>query len=75
MITSKEEQTMRSPYRKTISQTKITSKGLVDELGIIDFNVNPEYIPSMILKDIEENVGKTVIKNREANKDEFRRRK
>lgn len=66
---------MRSPYRKTISQTKITPKGLVDELGIIDFNVNPEYIPSVILKDIEEKVEETIIKNKEANQNEFRRRK
>lgn len=42
-----------SPYRETISRTKITVDGLINELGIIDINVNPEYIPVNILLQIQ----------------------
>ena len=54
----------KSPYYKNIILTKETSKGMVSETGIVDYNVNPEYIPKNIWVDIEKNIMRNQIKER-----------
>lgn len=43
-------------YRKTITYTKSLRDGFVCESGIIDFKVNPEYIPKNILVEIQDRI-------------------
>lgn len=45
-----------SHYCKSITLVKETPRGMVAEIGIIDYNVNPEHISKNILIEIEEQI-------------------